>query len=516
MTHLVRLIMLNVSSSINRDKIKIAKENNLHDSSETKIIILSISCLIMGYLLYWFTNSYLVSLEYNILIISYIMACFMILINDISNIKTVLIYKAEDDYLFSLPISSSHIILSKLFNIYIKNLIYIFIIMFPMYYVCQNVVKITDTGSFVCILTGLTMPLIPIIIGSIYAFIDYYYSRSKHKVKYNIIRAIITILIMSLVIFLCYDIKDYNINSIIKRLYYLNPFIYLFKEALINNYFLHIFLLLSIPIFMFYLFISHLSVNYTYLLSKIRGVKLSNNKKITIAKKKPRLFSMIHKEIKTFLNNKVYLRNSIYISVIFTISFLFISLFINTKKISHIHNIGIYLMLLISFIVGCICTTVNSLSLEKDNIIYYKCLPIKYYKVLLSKYITNIIIALPIIIINLLITILFYDLKKIDILFIFINPLILASFISLLGLILDYRFINYKNPNSNNIIKNRIVSYIPLIVNMIDISILFLINPIDNYYILQGTFIIFNILLILLLLFYLLIFYKRIFNTNIK
>ena len=166
MIHLFRLLMLNISSATNSEKIRIAKENKLHDSSEIKLIFIGIIVFVLSYLVYWVTNNFLLDMKYNILIISYIIASVMVLIDNLNNIKSVLIYKSEDDYLFSLPLTSTEIILSKLFLTYLKNLIYIFIIMFPTYIAIKNVINITSTGELVYLLAAISIPLIPIIIGT--------------------------------------------------------------------------------------------------------------------------------------------------------------------------------------------------------------------------------------------------------------------------------------------------------------------------------------------------------------
>ena len=122
MIHLLRLIMLQISSSTNSDKIKIAKENNLQDSSETKLVFFGITGIIIAYIVYIVATTNLLPLKYNALVFSYIIAVAITLVNSISSIKEILLYKVEDDFLFSLPLTSTEIIISKLFMPYIKNL----------------------------------------------------------------------------------------------------------------------------------------------------------------------------------------------------------------------------------------------------------------------------------------------------------------------------------------------------------------------------------------------------------
>ena len=189
---------------------------------------------------------------------------------------------------------------------------------------------------------------------------------------------------------------------------------------------------------------------------------------------------------------------------------------INTESLAKTHNFGYYLMLFLSFVAAISCTTINSLSLEKNNIIYFKSLPIRFYKLLLSKYLVNLLTSLPVILINFIVAFIFYRPNLITSVVLIINPVLFTTFISLLGLVLDFRFINYKEKDSNVIIKNRIITYIPLLVNIIVICSMFIINSVDNYKVLLLVFTATNILLIILTLMYLLINYKRIYNTNLR
>lgn len=515
MSHLFKLILLKISTSINKDSIIIAKENKLNDPSETKLVILGIVGVCISYLVYWGTKNFLIDLKYNALIIFFILATITVLVDNIVNIKDVLIYKAEDDYLFSLPLTSSDIIISKLFMPYIKNLIYVFIILFPPYLVFKDILHISETSSLIYLLAGITLPLIPLIIGTVYAFVDSYYNHSNKKRTYKIFKYLFILLIIGVLFLLFYNKKN-TINNIITKISILNPFIYFFKNALIKNSFFSTILLIFLPVLLFGIFIKKISINYNYIISRIRGVKLNSGTTPHPSKPKKTVHSLIHKEIITIFNNKIYFRNSIFLSMMLSILFIIVSIIFNTNKINKIHDFGIFLMLFLSFASAISCTTINSLSLEKNNIIYFKCLPIKFYKLLLSKFLVNIITSLPFIIINLLVTIIFYKVSPITLLTLFINPLLLTTFISLLGLILDYRFINYKEKNSNNIIKNRLITYIPILTNILVISSIFLINPIDNYNVILFLFSAINILLIIIALLYLLLNYKKIYNTNIK
>ena len=55
--------------------------------------------------------------------------------------------------------------------------------MFPTFYALKNTVNLNETSYLISILAGITLPIIPIIIGTIYAFIDSYYKKGLKKIK---------------------------------------------------------------------------------------------------------------------------------------------------------------------------------------------------------------------------------------------------------------------------------------------------------------------------------------------
>ncbi len=122
MIKLIKLIIVNLLSVTNLQRIKMAHEQNLRDPKETQIIIYSIFYFLLGYFVYFFANRYLINLKDIIPIIAYISCFFIILFLNIINTKDTIFSSEENEFLFSLPLKTSEIILSKLAIIYVKNI----------------------------------------------------------------------------------------------------------------------------------------------------------------------------------------------------------------------------------------------------------------------------------------------------------------------------------------------------------------------------------------------------------
>ena len=516
MIKLLKLIDVNVRGLFDYNRVKMAKEYHLRDSTEVKMVIISIILLLYGYIMYFFTNN-LLSLHKNyILLLGYIITYIMLLIYDLIDLKNGLFTATDNDFLFSLPLKNSQIILSKLFNTYIKNIIISFVVMFPMYYALIKMMPIVDVVSFTYLLLGFTLPLIPIVIGTIYAYIDTYYNLTKYKKIYLIIKLLIIIAILFIIYLLFNNIKLSNMNILIKRLYIINPLLFILKLIIINKIYLLIPVVVGIPIILFIIFVKYLSFNYTHLISYLKGVHIKEDRKVVVSKKKTKLHSMISKEFKTLINNRLYFRNTYLIGIILTVVYFIVSLFMHSNNIVNKRFFYIFLMIILSFIAGLVNSTIHSISLEKEYIINYKCLPVRFYKVLLSKWLLNILIVLPIIIINVITTILFYNFKWYLLLLLFINPLLVVMFNSLFGLVLDYRFINFNNKDEVYIIKSRIISYMPKALLLLVCIMMYYMTLVDNILIITLTFSMINIIGFLITLFYLIISYKKIYKERIK
>ena len=88
-------------------------------------------------------------------------------------------------------------------------------------------------------------------------------------------------------------------------------------------------------------------------------------------------------------------------------------------------------------------------------------------------------------------------------------------FVSLLGLVLDFQFINYKETDDNIIIKGRIINYIPYIANIILLFVYYFIVTINNIYYFASLYLGITVFFFLLVFGYLLINYKKLYINNL-
>src|SRR5699024_4905151 len=85
--------------------------------------------LFYGYVIYTFFTLFNLNNYYMIINLGFVLSFFFCFISDLFIIEPILFKNSDNDMLFSLPITREQILFSKLFIVYVRNLIYTIIIM---------------------------------------------------------------------------------------------------------------------------------------------------------------------------------------------------------------------------------------------------------------------------------------------------------------------------------------------------------------------------------------------------
>ncbi|HAB66489.1 MAG TPA: hypothetical protein DCE23_03880, partial [Firmicutes bacterium] len=202
MNKLIKLIYVNFLSIFNLNQIVIAREDGVKSNFETKAIMTSIILIFYGYIIYQLFNKIPINNNYIILSIGYLISTITCFIINFTNIEPIIFKSNDTDMLFTMPITRQQILFSKLFNIYLKNIIGVAIIMIPI--LISFITKsgsVTDIFTFIYIITSLTIPFIPIVISSLIIYVDNYFKTKYHNnntykiIKYSILTLIIILFI---------------------------------------------------------------------------------------------------------------------------------------------------------------------------------------------------------------------------------------------------------------------------------------------------------------------------------
>lgn len=495
MNKLIKLIYVNILSLFNINQIFIAREEGVKSNFETKAIIMGIILLFFGYLIYNLFDK--ISLTYNYLLLSvgFLISTLICFIINITSIEPIIFKNNDTDLLFSMPITRQQILFSKLFSIYIKNLIGVFIVMisFLVLYI-SKVGEISDTFLLIYLITSLTIPFIPMVASSIITYCDdYLKTKYNNNITYKITKSSLVGIVLIIFVILILTNGSSNIETIIAKVNGFYLFSYLFTYSLVNENIIAFIASVGIPILLLYLFYEVISNNYLRICSILKGVKKKIEFKYRKAYNMKSTLGVFRKEIISLFQNKVYLTSSYAPLIGFSFTLFIILKNVDFTQFSDIKFFDLYFNTYLPPILATLVTFSNSsisaMSLEKENLKMLTTMPIKFEKIFLGKLLVNISIGTIFVLINGLITIFLLNLKKIEILLCFLLPEIALIFVSATSLLLDTIFIEKTQSDDNTIIKQRLINLVPMCLSIL-IGILPILLPLtDRYYFTLGSYI---------------------------
>lgn len=519
MNKLIKLIYVNLLNLFDINKIIIARSEGVKSNLEKRTIITGIIAVFYAILIYNLFKIIQLSDKYLILTISYFIStlfCFMM------NLFTIepLIFKNEDnDILFSYPLSRHQILFSKLFNIYLKNMIIVGIIMISSLISFYEQIKIvSDAQVIMVILSTLVIPFIPMVLATLIAYLnDYFKLKNNNNVKYKISKYFVIIIIVLLVLLLFKDINvssfENSIRTIKDRLLYLYPLIPIFYNAIKIESLINFIVLMLLPIIIIYFYMLIITNNYLKICSMLKGIKKKEKFEYRKTNNYGGLGGLIKKEFINLFNNKIYFSGSFGMPIMCSLLLFIIFSFINLDELYKIEYIEFYLDLYIPPILALLaslgCSTISAMSLEKENMQILRTLPIGMEKILLSKWIVNVIVGLFFVILNGSITWYYMDFDIWNVVFAYLIPFIAVMFISLTGILLDYRFIEKDEMNDNFIVKQRLIIMIPTFISVLLGAIILIFPPFNRYKLLLGCYILILIIFMVIEIVYLLVQSKK-------
>jgi ABC-2 type transport system permease protein len=469
MSKLFRLIYVNLLSLFDINKIIIARKNRVKTSLETRTTILGILSIAYGYLMYSLLLKLKLDNQLYYVCFGYVGSFLFCLLTDMFIVEAILFSNKDNDLLFSLPITKNQLVFAKLFTIYLRNIFFVVIIMLATLLAYTHGNKVDDTFVLMHILITLFIPFIPIVICSLLAYInDYYKIKLKPKKFYSTKIAIIAFVVWLLIIIFR---NQNSIDAVMMKINYVLPFNYLFYITLKTENFFLFLLMMLIPVLFIYLYNQFMSNNIMRLCSLLEGVNKNTHFDYKIGKKLGKLSGFIRKEICNLFKYKAYLFNSFAVNVVFFIGIIIILNIIDIDIIKKIRYFDFYFNLYGPCLIGMInslsVSTVSSISLEKDNLMMIKSMPIDMNKVLAAKWLTNIIIAIGFIIIEASLVSIYFGLNIQTGVFWFLVPFFILAFVSLTGLVLDYRFVDRVSKSDNAILRQRLIVIVPTFLSLI-------------------------------------------------
>lgn len=521
MNKLIKLLYVNLLGLFDINKIIVARNDGVKSNLEKKSIIIGLMTIICGYLIYKVLIMVDIKDAYIYLNIGFFVSTLLCLFSNLTIIEPLLFRNDDNEVLFSLPLSRYQILFSKFFIVYIRNLIYTTVVMVAVLfsYTSYDYV-IDDLFGLMFIVCIFIIPLLPIVLSTIIAYLnDFFKLKFNDSFLFRILKFILIIFIFIIIYYLFKNLFDYKdsagnlLNYVDSRIKLIYPVTLLFEYALIKKNIIAFCVFVLFPIAVIYIYMLFITNNYLKMCSLLKGVK--KNKKFVYKNvfNLHQFWGMIRKELLILWQNKIYFKFSIRGLIVFSIILFLILKFDFLSIFNSIDDFELYLYSYLPMILAMFVTLNNSsivsYSLEKEHLQVIASLPVKMWKVFVSKFFSSVIIGFIFVVINGLLVCYYLDLNNWMKLYVFLIPFSALLFVSFSSTLLDYRFIEKNDRDDEKILSQRIISFVPMFLSLIIGIGPFFLPVYVNYKLSLGSYVMGFILLIVFEVFYLIINYKK-------
>lgn len=431
------------------------------------------------------------------------------IIQSIISATNVFYFSKDIEYILPLPLKPKEILISKLNVILITE--YIMEIIFAVTPITIYGIITLQGPMFyiISLLVLIVFPIIPILIATFIIMIIMSFSkRFKNKDRFRLIAPLIGIILAVIMSFSLSSTTNYSEEDLLNSLKQANSMVEMVSDnlpiikpainAIVNSSFVEFLKLLGITLILYIVFI--LIGNKIYFRGVIGNLSSGTKKGKEVKLKKIKTNSIgksyIIKEFKVLLKNPIFFIQCVLPSVLMPIIFLGIFIVtLNTNNSQEALNefksvLGIYietpigLAIIISvteFLTSMLYIAPTVISRDGQNAIFMKYIPISYYKQLIYKGIPNIFFGT---ITSTIVIAFIYILAKPSLLFlltVFIINLILLILQTLLMELVDLRKPKLEWTTEYAVVKQNLNLLWPVVLNLLEIGIIFIISILLNF-----------------------------------
>ncbi|MDD4387634.1 MAG: hypothetical protein PHV87_00210 [Bacilli bacterium] len=474
------LLKVNIINTFKLNKIFKRKENRTSVFMSFLVIIGYISIAAVAFLyMFMFGELYSQNGVPNLILITGISIGFIfVLLMTITTANSYLFRSRDFDLLMALPVSSATVIFSKIVHLLLINYFMFLLIYLPTVVVYQIYNQTTPLFWLLVIPTFLLIPLLPIAVSG---FLSFLFGFIPLKQKYKTILTIILSLFLVFIIFWS-QLQISNVENP-EAIFgtvggYLTKINYpglLAAEGMEGNILKYLlFVVISIIPFIGFVYI----VAANYLKSNSRSRRSETNKKfvLTESESKGQARALIIKELRRYFSSSIYVVNTI-MSPVISLIFLILLIMSKNQLAKFFEVLGydvlplIFIILLI-FSLSLTSTTCSSISIEGKQFWILKSLPCQTGHIFFAKILVNLIITIPVLIIDVIVAQVALHITIVDALFLFIIPLLVLLYTSFIGLYSNLLLPRFDYENDTKVVKQSLSTLVAMVFGFFGFAIL--------------------------------------------
>ena len=453
-------------------------------TKKTRFILSGAAILLLAvfYMIYisLFTMSY-IQLGLSDIIPAYMLTLtsLFILFFTIYKAGNIIFQMKSYDLLISMPVSSTAIIVSRFFTMYINNMILSLITFVPITIVYALYLKPGFYFYVMMLLTVFFAPLIPMTIATaVGALIIAISARTKHKTLVNIILTLALVAGMLALSMFGNGMTDAQLEDMImqlsvilteqiKRIY---PPALLFSNALINKSFVWYIIFAGISVGIFVLFVWLIQWKFFDICSWLTVKEAKRNYKIQNLKQNSKIKALLQRELRHYFSSSVYVINTM-IGYIMMVIFSLAILVIGTENLDNLMGMPGFFSKAGAFILataGAVASlTASSISLEGKHYWILQTLPVTNKIIINSKILLNIVIALPFYIITEICVLISCHSDLLQCIWLIVTPIIYIIFYSVIGITMNIKFPVMNWENETAVVKQSIAVMLSMLINIV-------------------------------------------------
>lgn len=410
-----------------------------------------------------------------LLVMGFMLSSAMILFTSIYKAQGILFSFKDYDLLMSLPIKKSDILISKMMHLLVINYFFLLFTLLPPAIIYFKYTTVSPVFFLNLLLVFLALPLIPIVISSVVAFVlSYISSRLRHK---NLIITLGTLGVVFIIFIISFRSGDLiqtlvaNSSSISDGILKIYPPAILAVKGLTNGSFIDILLFLLLSILVFALFVLIFNKSFKSISARLQESYKRANYKLKEVKSSSQLMALFKKEIKRYFASPIYVVNTI-IGPLLLLGVSIATLFLGEDVITTIFEVEVikeimplFIIVIVCGILAMSCTTNSSISLEGKNLWILKSSPIKPVEIFKAKIMVNLMLILPSVAIADIIFTFSLKLSINQLIWLIIISILYSFVVPILGIIVNLYFPNLNWVSETSVVKQSASVLIQMLIS---------------------------------------------------
>ncbi|WP_342480850.1 hypothetical protein NST07_33475 [Paenibacillus sp. FSL L8-0340] len=393
----------------------------------------------------------------------------------------VLFSYKDYDLVMSLPVKTSHVVASRVLQLYVLNLFFSLMVMLPAGVVYAIKVNPGTLFYLFFLMTLLFIPLLPIIAATIIgSCISWISSRFKAS------RLISLVLTFAIVIVLMVGSFTLNGNEqaladmgteLADMIFKLYPLAAMYVDAVCSYQVGSLLLFIALSVLSFIIFATVLSTRYKAIHTGLMTSHAGSKYTMKPLESSSPFRALYKKELRRYFGSSVYVLNTS-IGMILLLVMSVALLFVSSEKLGEMieipqlsHYLSTLAPILLSLFVVLSCTTSSSISLEGNNLWILKSSPVSKQAIWLSKVAVNLTITLPVLSISSVMLMISLRTGWIESLLLLVIPLIYACYSALMGIIVNLKLPNLEWKSEVTAIKQSAAVLVSMLIGFISLLV---------------------------------------------